>query len=1271
MPLAPYDPCRPLTPGAWLIEASAGTGKTHAITDLVLRLVAEEGLRIEEILVVTFTQAATAELRQRVRARLAGAARALEARQAGAPPAPGDDRVLARLLDSPEPHALRVRLRAALEDFDAAAISTIHGFCQRMLQLHAFESQTGFDQELLEDPGALLSELVDDFLAQAFARADARTSTCLQAACGLRREALLGLARAVLAQPTAVLAPAEGAPGAGAGDARARWDAALAHFRAAWQDGGREDLLRAIQADREAKGGLLDGRVYRRGQSAKYAARLDAWLAEAGLPETPDWGRGSRDAWIRHFTARQAAPFVHPALDAWQALTDAAAPLVQAPWLAFARAVREELPRRLAARGLMTFDDLLTRIRDRLRQPGLVSALRRRFRAALVDEFQDTDTVQWDIFRRLFADSPEHRLVLIGDPKQAIYAFRGADVFVYRAAGEHTRADARFTMPVNHRADAGYLDALGRLFGPAEAFAPRGPFDLEFIGYPGVAASPRLAEPGLRFPRGRPGALPAALSLRWFDGRSLPGHTRGPLSKGALQALVPGWLAADVAELLAAGGEVRAGDGFRPLGPQDLAVLVRKNSQAREIQAALRARGLPAVLAQAGNVLESEEAQALERWLEAALAPGRDGPARVLAASQLFGWTGPELAAPEPGRWSTWLEAIAGWARLLEQDGLARAARVALEEPWQPGAPSALERLLGLPDGERRATDLRHVLELLQTAATREHLGPTGLLGWLRERRERRDLEQAASELRLESEAQAVQIVTLHKAKGLQYPLVFLPYAWDGKLGPGDAEAPLLVHEPADSTGLLLDLHRDPSQPDRAARAARADEEALQESLRLLYVGLTRARHAAVVTWGLALRDSPTAALGVLLHGRAGPDRASAPAPERAVLRAAARVRAALEDGGDGRGLCPDLEALRSGNLAWTPIRPAAGSAAGRAPAARPAPGAPPAGLQARRLARGFDRTFRRSSYTSLAEAAEAGRPAAPPPPPAAAAPSPDADLDFHPVGPAEPAAPGLPGGRAAGRWVHKVLEELDFRDLRERRDRPGSRARTLEELCAAQGRRLGFASAEAHQALASILTRALRTPLGEELGGLRLEALALGDRLDELRFELPLAGGLAWRPGAPPVAGAALSALLARPGGPWPDDYPARVADLRLPDLAGFLTGAVDLIFRAPGPDGPRWYLADYKTNRVGPERAALLQEMARHHYPLQYHLYLVALHRYLRWRLGAAYDYERCVGGCLYLFLRVMDGRPGAGVLFDRPPRAVIEGLSRVLGEAGGGSA
>jgi len=1245
-----YDPCLAIAPGTWLIEASAGTGKTRAITDLVLRLVAEEGLRIDEILVVTFTQAATAELRQRVRARLVEAARALGTGEGAGDP------VLSRLIASSAPQAARVRLRAALEDFDAAAISTIHGFCQRVLALHAFESRSELDLELLEDPGPLVEELVDDFLARAFAGAEARVAHFLRHACGLKREALCALARAALAHPTAELAPAPG-------DAPPAWEEALERFRARWQAGGREDLLGAIDADlaaRAAKRGLLASRYYKRGSAQRSAARLDDWLARAGLPDAAGW---AREAWVRHFTARQAEPFRHPVLDAWQAVVEAAGPLTQAPRLALAREVRAALPRRLEARGLLTFDELLQRIRARLDEPGLQAALRRHFRAALVDEFQDTDAVQWDIFRALFGSSPAHRLVLIGDPKQAIYAFRGADVLVYREAREHAHPFCRLTMTTNHRSDAAYLRALERLFGPPEDFVPRGPFDLDFVGFPPVEAAPERAESGLRFRGPRPACLPAPLSLRWFDGGSLAAPGGATPSRGDLLERAPGWLAGDVVELLAAGAEVRDGQAFRPLGPRDLAVLVRTNRQARAVEQALRASGVPAVLAQAGDVLETEEAEALERWLEALLAPDRDGPARALAATRMFAWTGPELAEaadPLAHRWAAWRAVIADWARLFERAGLTRAARAALEQPWREGAPSALAHLLGQPGGERRATDLRHALELLQAAATRERLGLASLLAWLRERRARGDLVTEARELRLESEAEAVQIVTLHKAKGLQYPVVFLPYAWDGGPRREDRGAPLLVHEPEGSTRLVLDLHLDARSPAREAREARAAEESHQEALRLLYVGLTRARHAAVALWGLGPKDAPTAALGTLLHGRARPGAPSG----RAIARAAERIRAARAADDGGRGLLADLEAVCGADLGLAPIRPDA-----RPTRTHPAAAATAAGpLEARSLGRAFDRTFRRSSYSGLLAAAE-GR-AAP-----EFEPAPGAEPDDHPPAlpatPSTPDAPDLPGGRAAGRYVHRVLEELDFRTLCERADRPGNLGRTLPELAAALGRRCGFPAPEVHRALVDLLATALETPLGGELGALRLRALPPEDRLDELRFELPVAGGLAWRPGRPTASGAALAALLARPSGPWPPDYPARLAALRLPDLAGFLTGAVDLVFRHRSHGQERFYLADYKTNRVGPGEAALRAEMARHHYPLQYHLYLVALHRYLRWRLGPAYDYDRHVGGALYLFLRRMDGGPGTGVLFDRPPREVIEGLSRLFGEPAGDKA
>jgi exodeoxyribonuclease V beta subunit len=1089
-----WSPTAPLRVGTTLIEASAGTGKTHGITTLVLRLIAEEGLPIDRILVVTYTRAATAELEDRIRSRLVAADRAL------ASAAPATDPVVEALRANP---ASRRRIAAAIEAFDTAVISTIHGFCQRMLQQNAFESGTAFDLELVADTDAILDDLVDDALVRAFYRADPEEIAFLRERCLFNRTDARSLARKALADPDLAVVPRPDAAPAAAVEARA------AHARAVLV----EELRRTFEQHK----------IRRRAQTYQDLLR--------GL-------------------ARRLDPAADPA-----------------------------------------------------QRDGLIAAIGDGFDAALIDEFQDTDALQWTLFSTVFG-AGRHHLYLIGDPKQAIYAFRGANIHVYGQAA-HSAGGRRFTLDANWRSDAALLRALDRVMNHPHFFGPRAGFG--FI--PVTAAGPVRADP-----------LPGApLEIRWIEPALVGADGRKPLGKSDVQAALPAVVAADVARILAGGGSK----------PGEIAVLVRTGPQAHAIHAALSDAGIPAVQSGAASVLASDEALAVQQWLEALVASGGRSASRVAASSLLFGWTADRLLALEArepaamASWDIWLTQLARWRTRMAAEGFTPAFGAALADC------DVLVRLLRAPDGERRVTNLLHLAELLDAVERQERLGLATLLGWLKQRRGDEELEADEIELRLDRDADAVQILTMHKAKGLEFTVTLLPYLWDGLLlRPGDRHA-LVVPDPADPVRRLLDVH--PSVPRAAPSTNRqaAEREAQEEALRLAYVALTRAKRRCLLYTGF-IRDLGTSALAAFLHG-SGEDRlttgAARVAEGPAALLADLRALAA-----EGSGVA--LTLAQPGEPAVPPPRPIAEF---------------PLGVRVFRRG-ALDTTWRRHSYTSVVRAAghaepevvEAGREGF--------------DDDARAAEAAEPLPAtlevplaGFPSGADAGTLLHEILEHLDF----------GSPAGFADEVAVRLAAH-GFDAARWTRPVAVGLRRAHATPLDGPLGRFRLSDLRRDARLDELRFDLPLGRH---------VEGRAIASALR--GADLPDTWLASLDRLTGMRLAGFLTGSIDLVFRAD----ERWWVVDYKSNRLvvdgactpaafAPDRIS--GELARHDYFLQYHLYLVALHRYLGWRLGPAYDYDRHVGGAYYLFLRGMTGEPGSGCFFDRPSRAVVVALDHALGAA-----
>ncbi len=1212
--MTPFDPMQELPPGTTLIEASAGTGKTYTITTLVLRLLLEQGLRIEEILVVTFTEAATAELQHRIRGRLRNALERFE------DPSPSQDELLEALFQrvGPEgrPQALR-RLRAALTSFDLAAISTIHGFCKRMLQENAFESGVLFDTELIADQEPLLRELVRDFWSKRTHDLDPVFSRYLQDR-GVGPESLMSLAWSAADPDLPVLPSPEEIQGTQLLD-----EDALQHhfqaFRSQWSEQGRTLLSGLLKMRWD-----LQGMDYFEDNLRSHAFAVDDYISTAVPHLPPESLRVFSRKSLLEAAAGKSLPGT-PLIDQISAYLDAVRQASQDKQTRLLRLrrdlvehIRNKLPELKETQNIQSFDDLLHGLRDSLRDPEhgqtLAKAIAKRYRAALIDEFQDTDPVQYEIFSSCFAKSGGH-LFLIGDPKQAIYAFRGADVFAYmqavKEAGQRT-----FTLNVNWRSDPSLIQAVNQLFARLEH-----PFVFDRIGFQAVHPRPKVQD----------AFGGAALQIVHIPLKAAK-RNKAPIPKTWLNKHLPPAVAGDIARMLdqATRGGFPMGD--RDLGPGDIAVLVRTNQQAIDIEEALRKLGIPSVRQGDSSVLDSDEASQLEALMAAVLDPGDRGALRGALATEMMGYQAHQIAQLEyeEGEWDTLVQRFQGWKTLWETQSLARMFREFLE------AQELQERLLKMVDGERRLTNLLHLVELLNTAAVGQCFDPISLLRWMRLERESSDTDPGGAEarkLRLESDSQAVQLVTIHKSKGLEYPVVYCPYLWDARLT-GKTDETLCFHDEDAAGQRILDI----GSAEFAAHRVQTDLETRAEDLRLLYVALTRARHRCILYWG-PFRNHEISPLGALLHQPpgAGMGQAALDLSSKSILGLNdARMRSELDTiaaasssrisvRGLDNGMVPPFHV--QGRLART--------------------------LESQTPAFTLDSDWRIGSFSRLAHGAHA---------PYHGAPSPivELGLDYDqrtalPSPELEPKLPitlsTFPRGALAGTFFHQILEDLDFQNPSE-----------LEPLVVKNLADHGF---DAHWAplVCQALQEILKTPFAPDLA---LQDIPRTARLDELQFTLPVATHSG--AGSHALESEALAKVLedAQDEG-LPPGYASQIRSLGFPRLRGFLTGFVDLIFLHE----ERWYVVDYKSNHLGDgleayHHAKLPKAMAESHYVLQYLLYTVALHRFLQQRLPE-YSYETHIGGVYYLYLKGMhpDRGHNHGCYSHRPSWVLVQGLDRLLRE------
>ncbi|WP_457097052.1 exodeoxyribonuclease V subunit beta [Lysobacter sp. P5_B9] len=1168
--------------GLQLIEASAGTGKTFTLATLVTRLVIERELRVGQILAVTFTEAATQELRERLRQRLTLAAQLASGVDVG-----NDDaqvaltrELIARRLAHESATALQARLQRAAHEIDLAAVFTIHGFCSRVLGEHALEAGQPFlAAELVGSDRELRDEVAAD-LWRAFG-AEAGDAELLAREWPSPTELANDLGALLAAN--AVLPPSSPS----SPDPLPALQQAFVSLQAAFADDG--EAARARLADALAKG-VMDGRKARAPSYEKAWLALDQGLATRALKSSDDHLDKLTPTRLRECAkagreSQLPESLVFDALAAWFDADRAREEWLADQTIGLVHRLREQALARLARlkrlRRVQTFDDLIEGVAGALegaQGDALVQRLRQQYAVALVDEFQDTDPRQWAIFRRVFAGGeagPEAaNLFLIGDPKQAIYRFRGGDVHTYLAAARDAHRAPELRQ--NFRSRPAVLRAIQALYDRAgdTAFVDR---SIRFF-----AVEPGGTAHDSDFLRSD--AIAPALTLRELPAPDGGGAWKADESRRrAAEACV-----AAIHGLLSDSRRDAATIKGLAVGPGDIAVLVREHREATLMQELLARAGIPAVAAGRLSLFHSEQALEVLALLEALLHPGDDARLRGALAGV---WLGVDAAT---------------LARMDEDDRLRASWQLrALDwrERWERHGPLALiadrcaeqaPRLLRLLDGERRLTNLMQLAEVLQEA-TATALGVHGLADWLRRRIAEADDRDETQQLRLESDAQRVQVMTLHKSKGLEFPLVFLPFAGVGR----DRKSPQRWCEVLSAQGrtLQLDTGRTvDAEAWTAAVAARQREEDAEDA-RLLYVGLTRAQHALWLACGplYAYDRTPLARL----------------LGDTATLPVAA-----------GDAIVLDRDATMA-----TALPLLAAEAAGDVPAARVAHRALPRDW----WVYSFTQLAREdSSHAAAATGAEVG--AADEPEPLASA---DYDRRFS--------------GSRFGNVLHAALERVDFAAWRDAGGviPIGQQAPLREALSGG-----GYTEADSEDGL-PVLARLVAVTLNVVLPeGVRLCDVPAAQRRAEMEFHFSLQS----------VDVHALIGTLHRH-----DVLRDRHAFGLRQRLDGLMTGKIDLVYTVDdGPHAGRTCLLDYKSNRLPAYDAATLDTaMDDSEYTLQALIYTLALHRWLRFRLGADYDYDRHFGGVRYLYCRGLDPLDPAapGVHAHVPPRALVESLDALF--------
>ena len=1203
-----FDPnSYPLTPGVRLLEASAGTGKTFALAHLVLRLVVEQQLPLDQLLVVTFTEAAADELRDRIGRRLDGALQGLLQRESNQAELNSTDAVLAEWLerhghDSGQRRTLASRLLEALEALERADITTIHGFCRRTLRRQALQSGQALELSLDDDPWTLAQNVAHDLWREhVLALAPGDLAGLLKA--GLNADALTmqlqrldGDCAVSIASDAEPIEAQQPLTEAFEGWMQRRWS----RFCEQWRDGGSalEQAFRACAAEWRDHG-CKETKPFSPKPRKDRSQELDTWLQHVLVTEQerPSYADVRSQALLGSYfhpgsfekTARacgETNPST-PAPDLQEAIADLWDGPAEQTWRLLLSRGLQQITERRRQRGVIGFSGLLDALdpKQSAHADAWIQPLRARYRVALIDEFQDTDPLQWRLMQTAFS-TPEHLLLMVGDPKQAIYRFRGGDLNTYKRA---RRAVERIDdLLDNRRTTSPLMEGMNDLMAPG----------LQHSELHVPAVTPRASVSPLPLSEGNQ-------SLQLFEIN--PEEDAEQTSRTTLEERIPAITAALILTTMSDVPE---------LDPSDICILVSRHRQAEAIRRQLAASGLPSRLVSQGDVFSSQGATDLQTFLDALARPAHSSGLRELAVSSLLQWRHDDLDVAESnGRLDQLAAQIQQLAQELPTLGLMGCLAQVIEGQTVADL-SSRGRLLG---------DLQQCARLVQDAMHRQGLDAASGADWLRRQRLHPpdsvpDERQPYSDLA----ASAIAVVTVHRSKGLQYPVVICPYLWEA---PSPAKGPLWRNQADESTsGWCVALNTHWGMGHRLAMDEAREQRA--EAERLAYVAVTRAERHLVLFQAQAAQQ-------------------------------------------DGNPLAPWLEGQAESPSPWISVHDAE-------PCPQPGRWRPRVSTQDLECGpiptRGFDRSWGRSSYSAwIANHAT---------PPinrqdprsveegrdmdartgddlsslAAETPSPEGDSKDSPLG-------SFPRGANAGDCLHRILEQIPF-------EQPVARPEN-EELVQRELRRSGL-DTDLTGAVLEGLTTLLQTPLGGPLGDLRLQDLHPGRRLHELSFDLPVAHqGRAVRPQH------LAAAFCTEPKQRFGADYANALEELAFISR-GFLTGSIDLVF-TDGEDlrTARWWVADWKSNWIGERdsagrplhcgprhytQAAMEDQMRLHHYPLQAHLYLVALHRFLQWRLDD-YQPDRHLGGYAYVFLRGVSPQHGGGVVLEQAPLQRLQKLDAVL--------
>lgn len=1169
--------------GHILIEASAGTGKTYTISRLFLRLLLEDEYLLSSILVVTFTEAATQELKERIYLLIKEAHKAFSNGSS-------DDPFLSNLISRIDSGKACSILESAAHNFDTVSIHTIHGFCQKVLYENSFESGTSFESTIITDQSLLVQEITHDFWRLNFySESPVFLAYAIQS--GLSPQRFMELLR-VAGRSNQNLKIIPEVNSYGNLNEEEAFTESFQRLKESWSQ-CRFEVIQALE-----KGNL---------KANKYSSRIiqeliismDTMLgSEIADPILFEKFENFTPSVLNNYVKKDCTPPEHPFFSLCEKHQECNYKLNKCYnsriiylKTSFLHYLNQELTSRKKSRGQLYFDDLLNNVHsallDKDQSGELIAKLRKSFKVALIDEFQDTDPVQYEIFSTIFDTLP---LFFIGDPKQSIYGFRGADIFTYLHASE--LATARYTLTKNYRSDASFLSALNTLFsGTSRQFVYE---EINYINaVPGIAeSSQKLVISDVNQP---------SLNFIFIDEETLSNKRNDKM------AAICTAVTAEISRLISLSIQNEAFIGSNKLKPSDLAILVRTNREAEMMQQYLSVNNIPSIIDSGISVFETEEAVDLLRFLSALLDPTRAELIRAVLVSSFFQLNANtiEKISADLGSWEKYATKFLHYHDLWHENGFMYMFRYFLNEEH------IRLKFLSLQKGERKLTNILHLSELIHLQEQKQNSGMTSVHSWLLQKITDTSTQISDEEmLRLESDKDAVTIITVHKSKGLEYPVVFCPFWHSSELR--DKNVPYVFHDHENNNRLILAL-----DPDEVVKnQSYIEKESLAENMRLLYVAVTRAKSCCYMVWG-KLRGTETSALAYLLHKNDSDSITVSELSEKVRSISSEQIWQILVE---LNKLNPSISVFKAKtefhDITFTPTDTHQFSCL--------------------ELNSSIPEPWKISSFSSLTKKNHSAE-------------SPDYDFISDPYSPIneneiqqEHNIFDFPKGSTAGTFMHSVLEKIDFTEAES-----ANSQLVIDELLKFYGFDLLW-----NPVIYKLVINVVKTQL---IGfkNIRLCDIHKNSCIKEMEFSFPLKR----------ISPADLQQIFTNQVqmNLFSNGYQAE--KLYFSPTKGYMKGFIDLIFECDG----RFFLLDWKSNHLGNrpedyEESRLKEVMKTEHYILQYYIYLTALDKYLEYRYKG-YSYQNNFGGVYYVFLRGIDEKTGSGIFFDRPDEKLIKKMREVL--------